>query len=102
MSRDGGGVTVPGADPGGPEPARLADLVLVLADEMGSLGRAASDLQAELSPFGQAGRPGGDAVTALQSLDLLTQRLHGVADSCNNSRRQCRSTVSVTQLWRRD
>ena len=62
-----------------PQNARIADVVRAVGREVADLGRLACDLQAVLSPLEPARRQASQAVEAFQSLDLLTQRLQGVA-----------------------
>ena len=57
---------------------RLADLMRVLADELRNTGQIADGLQDVLSRLGPVLAADEAAISAIQSLDLLTQRLHGL------------------------
>lgn len=58
----------------------LADVLRTVGLELADLGRAASELQAALSPLSLAARRGGADLYRLQALDAVTQALHGVSD----------------------
>ena len=61
----------------------LVDVLHATAREATSLGQLACDLQAALSPLERTAGHAQQKVEDLQSLDLLVQRLYGLADFLN-------------------
>jgi len=60
--------------------AALGDVLRAVGRELADLGRLASELQAAVGPPALAGGPDGAALYRLQTLDVLTQALHGASD----------------------
>jgi hypothetical protein len=66
--------------PGAAAPAPLGDVLRTVGRELADLGRMASNLQAVLGPTEPWLGRDGAVLRRLQSLDALTQSLHGVAE----------------------
>lgn len=60
--------------------AALGDVLRAVGRELADLGRMASELQAVVGPPAPAGGPDGASLYRLQTLDILTQALHGASD----------------------